>query len=106
MVYFQILHNILRDPMKRALEKQAMELTGTPGHENELPPFLRQIFDRGEVQGEARGKREALLRLLSRMGISITPEERARIDECTDLPTLDRWFDNAIGARAATDVFH
>jgi len=28
-----------------------------------------------------------------------------RIAACTDLATLDRWFDNALGAKTTADVF-
>jgi len=65
-----------------------------------FPPFAQQLIDRGEL----KGKREALLRLMTRMGIPLTEEERSRIEACTDAATLDRWFDNLIGAKTAADV--
>ena len=109
VVYFQILHDMLRDPMKRALEKLAMEQTSSPEYENQLPPFLREIFDRGKGEGEEKGKlegkREVLLLLLSRLGLGLSQEDQARIAACTEMATLERWFVNAIGAKAAADVF-
>lgn len=97
-VYFQIIYGALREPMRRALEKLNMDrqtLLKTP-----FPPFAQQLIDRGEL----KGKREALLRLMTRMGIPLTEEERSRIEACTDAATLDRWFDNLIGAKTAADV--
>jgi hypothetical protein len=59
----------------------------------------------GLAEGLATGKREALLRLLTRAGLVFTQEERARIAACADLATLDRWFDNALAAKTVADVF-
>jgi hypothetical protein len=97
-VYFQTIYDALREPMRRALEKLTMErqteLKGT------FPPFAQRLIDRGEL----KGKREALLRLMSRTGIALTDEQHARIEACTDAATLDRWLDNVIGAKTAGDV--
>jgi predicted transposase/invertase (TIGR01784 family) len=60
---------------------------------------------RGEIRGELKGLREALLRLIARAGISLTEDDRARIQACADATTLDRWLDNVLGAKTASDVF-
>jgi predicted transposase/invertase (TIGR01784 family) len=59
----------------------------------------------GHKSGLAEGKRDALLRLLVRVGIALTDGDRARIHACTDGALLDQWFDNALGATTARDVF-
>jgi hypothetical protein len=59
----------------------------------------------GLAEGLAQAKRAALLRVLSRAGIALTDDEQARIAACADLATLDRWFDDALGAKTAADVF-
>ena len=59
----------------------------------------------GLADGLAQGKKEALLRLLARAGLVLAQEEHERIAACTDLATLDRWFDNALGAKTAAAVF-
>jgi predicted transposase/invertase (TIGR01784 family) len=56
-------------------------------------------------EGIIEGKRGTLLRLLTRAGIALTEVDRARIQACTDAGTLDRWIDNVLGARTASDVF-
>ena len=105
-VYFQIIWDVLREPMQRALEALVMQRQ-TEGQTN-FPPFAQRIFERGihegELKGKLDGKREALLRLLTRAGISLNAEERKRIEECSDANTLDRWVDNVLGAKTATDV--
>ena len=97
-VYFQIIWDVLREPMQRALEALVMQRQ-TEGQTN-FPPFAQQIFERGAREG----KRDALLRLLTRAGIPLTEDERARVDACADPATLDRWIDNVIGARNASEV--
>jgi predicted transposase/invertase (TIGR01784 family) len=59
----------------------------------------------GHKSGLAEGKRDALLRLLARAGLPLTQAERERIAACTEIATLDRWFDNALAARTTDDVF-
>jgi hypothetical protein len=59
---------------------------------------------KGEIKGKLEAKRDAVLRLLMRAGITLTDDERARILTCADPATLDRWFDNALGAKSAADV--
>lgn len=46
-----------------------------------------------------------LLRLVKKAGITLTDDDRARVDACTDLAILDRWVDNVLGAKTAADVF-
>jgi predicted transposase/invertase (TIGR01784 family) len=63
----------------------------------------------GELKGELRGKLEArrdnLLRLLVHAGIVLTDDDRSRIAACLDPVVLDRWFERALGAKTAAEVF-
>jgi hypothetical protein len=105
-VYFQIIWNVLREPMQRALEALVMERQAEG--KAQFPPFAQQLIDRGKVQGLREGKleglHEALLRLLARAGIALTEDDRARIQACDDAATLDRWIENVIGAKTVADV--
>jgi len=117
-VYFQIIWDVLREPMQRALEALVMERQ-TEG-KIEFPPFAQKIFERGVHEGELKGLREgelkglregelkglrdALLRLLVRAEISLGEDDRARIQACADPATLDRWIDNVLGAKTAREV--
>ena len=58
----------------------------------------------GHKSGVADGKRDALLRLISRRGLALTEEERTRIVACTDEGTLEQWFDNALVASSAAEA--
>jgi hypothetical protein len=117
-VYFQIIYNALREPMRQALEALVMERQ-TEGKAT-FPPFAQKIFERGKLdglqeglregkldglrEGKLDGLRDALLRLVTRAGITLTEDDRARIDTCTDAATLDRWIENVLGAKVAADV--
>ncbi|WP_437547290.1 hypothetical protein WME97_45045 [Sorangium sp. So ce367] len=118
MVYFQVIWNGLREPMRWALEALVMErqIEG----EATLPPFVQKLIDRGKLEGlregelkgmregklegKLEGKRDTLLRLLARAGIVLSESERARVQACTDMATLDRWIDNVLGATTAIEV--
>jgi hypothetical protein len=81
-----------------------------------LPPFVQKLIDRGKLEGlregelkgmrggKLEGKRDTLLRLLARAGIVLSESERARVQACTDMATLDRWIDNVLGATTAIEV--
>jgi hypothetical protein len=52
-----------------------------------------------------QGIRQSLLRVAARRGITLTQDDLARIARCVDEATLERWLDNAIEAKTASDVF-
>jgi hypothetical protein len=63
-----------------------------------------RVDSTGVREGELKGKRDALLRLLARAGIALSEDQSARIWTCTDPALLDLWVDNVLGAKTATDV--
>jgi predicted transposase/invertase (TIGR01784 family) len=68
---------------------------------------IQQAREYGEAKfaaGEIKGKRDTLLRLLARAGVTLTEDDRARIEACTDVATLDTWVDNVLGAKTIADV--
>jgi len=101
-VYFQIIWNALREPMKRALEALVMERQ-TDGR-TKYPPFVQQIFERGQHEGKLDGLRGLLLRLIARAGLTLTEADRTRIQTCDDAEILDRWAENVLGAKSTADV--
>jgi hypothetical protein len=101
-VYFHIIWNALREPMRRALEALVMERQAEK--KMTFPPFMQRLIDDGTRAGELKGRREALFRLVARAGITLTEDDRARIAACDDPATLDRWVTNVLGAKTAADV--
>jgi len=67
--------------------------------------FIERIHDQGIAEGEARGKAEAVLKLLDARGLAPTDGQRQQVTSSTDSAQLDRWFDRAITASSAAEVF-
>jgi hypothetical protein len=96
--------------MQRALEALVMERQAEG--EATFPPFVQRIVDwalheeelKGRHEGELKGKRDTLLRLLAHAGITLTEDEVARVKACDDPTLLDRWVENVLGAKTASDV--
>jgi len=87
-----------------ALRGKVAEMIMNPAEEFELP-FERELREMCEAKGRAEGLKAALLKLVTRVGLALGDEERARIDACDDPAVLDRWLDNAFGAKTAADLF-
>jgi flagellar biosynthesis/type III secretory pathway protein FliH len=75
--------------------------------------FIEKIHDdgiaegkaEGIAEGEARGKAEAVLRLLDARGLAPSREQRELVSASADSAQLDQWFDRAITASTAAEVF-
>jgi hypothetical protein len=78
----QVLHSVLG-------EQRAEELMRSYGEE---------LIELGLQQGLARGRAEDILRILAARGVSVDDPARQRILTCTDLATLDRWFNRSLNA--------
>lgn len=106
-VYLHLIYRALREPIKKALEVLIMQQFA--GTEFELPPFAQKLIQRGELKGELKGKlqakREALLKLVTRAGVVLSQAQRALIDACEEPDTLDQWFDRALAAKNADEIF-
>ncbi|MFF3911175.1 hypothetical protein ACFYZJ_35710 [Streptomyces sp. NPDC001848] len=48
---------------------------------------------------------EDTLRILDRRDVPLTDADRERVTSCKELDTLTRWFDRAITAALAAEVF-
>jgi hypothetical protein len=68
-------------------------------------PYRSEFFDAAIEQGKAEGKAEDVIKVLNARGITITGDQREQVASCTDLGQLDLWFDRALSAATAADVF-
>ncbi|KII00473.1 hypothetical protein LP52_01195 [Streptomonospora alba] len=80
--------------------------------ENEARGFARGVargvaqgIAQGIAQGVAEAKAEDILRLLDSHGVDLSDGQRETIKTCTDIDRLDTWFDRALKATTARDVF-
>jgi flagellar biosynthesis/type III secretory pathway protein FliH len=79
--------------------------------------FIEKIHDEGIAEGEAKGKAEgkaegevrakaeAVLRLLDARGLALSGGQRQQVMSSADPAQLDIWFDRAITASTAAEVF-
>ena len=66
---------------------------------------LEQGRERGIVEGAIRAKAEGILKILDARRLQPTNDQRAQVNAATDLAKLDRWFDRALTADTAAEVF-
>ena len=93
----------LLDAQKEGLKK-GMEQGLEKGLEQGRDEGLKAGRDEGLKAGIRDGRRSALLDLLTLRGLSLTPEQRARIAACEDLDQLNAWFAQALHCQRADDL--
>lgn len=64
-------------------------------------PYVKVGIEQGAVAEAA----EKVLRLLDGRGLQLTDTQRAQVAASTDMSQLNLWFDRAISAETAADVF-
>ncbi|MFE9096574.1 hypothetical protein [Streptomyces sp. NPDC007264] len=67
--------------------------------------FTSWLSEEIRDEGRAEGRAADVLRILERRGIPLSDADRDRVTSCKDLDTLARWFDRAITAASAAEVF-
>ncbi|MGW7752236.1 hypothetical protein ACWGK6_11830 [Streptomyces violaceusniger] len=67
--------------------------------------LIEETFLKGKAEGEVHSRVEGVLRALEKRGIATPPETHDRITNCTDLETLDRWFDRAFTVSTTDELF-
>jgi predicted transposase YdaD len=65
---------------------------------------LQRGREEGREEGLLQGRAEYILRTLAARGVRVEGEERQRILSCTQVATLDRWFDRALTASTLSEV--
>jgi predicted transposase YdaD len=70
-----------------------------------LQKGMQQGMQQGLQQGEVKAKSEAVLKIIDSRAINVTAEQREQVTTCTDIAQLDEWFDNALTAETAADIF-
>jgi hypothetical protein len=58
----------------------------------------------GRLEGQLIAARAALRRVLARRQLTLSQNDDARIEACTELPTLERWLDQAVTAVSVSDA--
>ncbi|MGW1952426.1 hypothetical protein ACWCPI_06620 [Streptomyces sp. NPDC001920] len=72
-------------------------------------PLAQQVREEGIEQGIEQGMEKEraakVLQLLDLRGIPVPGWVRERVEACSDLDRLDAWFERALHARSAEDLF-
>ena len=108
-----LIYEALAESLRRKVDQMNLERVGPfqePVYVQKLKAMSKAEGEaegraEGEAKGEVKGLKAALLKLIARAGLTLSEEERARIDGCDDPAVLDRWLDNAYGAKTAADLF-
>lgn len=66
--------------------------------------LYKQGLEKGLEKGRLVQARSALYRVFGNRNLPLTEEEKARIEACTDLTTLERWHDMAVVALTAAEA--
>ncbi len=98
----------VRDAAGQALHS----VLGTQRAEELMRSYGEELIEQGRQQGLARGREkgraearsEDVVRILAARGVHVDDEARRRILSCTDLDTLDLWFERALHATTLSDV--
>ncbi|MFF3317245.1 hypothetical protein ACFYV5_17300 [Streptomyces sp. NPDC003035] len=99
--YAELLEIGLGDTPARKTWRNLMVGSFFPGRGT----LVEETYLKGKADGEAEGKAESVLRLLAGRGVPVPEVMAQRISGCTDSDTLDRWFDRAITAVHAEELF-
>ena len=82
-------------PIKALLDSAEAELATARALEAKGNPVIVDMKERGRAEGEARGRADALLTVLSARGFEVTEAVREQILATTDRDSLDRWLHRA-----------
>lgn len=81
--------------------RAALETLMQSGNYEYKSDFAREYFSKGHAQGRAQG----LLLALKLANYVVPTSLREHILQCTDVPTLDTWYERAKTAHALDDIF-
>jgi hypothetical protein len=91
------------DPEVEARRQQILEVLLEAS-----PQTQQQLIDKGLLEGRLEGRltatRASLRRVLARRQLTPSKDDDARIEECADLATLERWLDRAVTAVSISDA--
>jgi hypothetical protein len=72
------------------------------------PKARQELIDEGRVEGRLEGElthaRATLRRVLARRQLTVSQHDDVRIEATTDLPTLERWLDQAVTAASVAEA--
>ena len=101
-----IMLNLASDAARRRLETMMTTMEWKSDFiEGFVQEGLQKGMQQGMQQGEVKAKSEDVLKIIDSRAIKVTAEQREQVTSCTDIAQLDQWFDGALTAETAADIF-
>ena len=104
VVWFYGLLRGIVDDQRLLLLQEMIKMLNPWANFQPRTQWERESFSAGITEGEAKGEAKALLRILASRSLTVSDEQRRRIEQCTDTAQLERWIERALSARSVTDV--
>jgi predicted transposase/invertase (TIGR01784 family) len=101
----RVLNSIAAEQQSEDLMRTMGEALIEQGREQGREQGLREGLSKGLAEGRAKERAEAVLRILTAREVSVDEKARQLILSCSDLATLDRWFDRALKVTRFADLF-
>jgi hypothetical protein len=102
-----IIMNLASDAARQTLEAMmsTIDWTTHPFIESFKKEGIEEGRKEGRQTGLAEGKAEDTLKLIDARGIEVTKEQRGQVTASAGLTKLGKWFDRALTATTAEDIF-
>jgi hypothetical protein len=104
-VLLQYLYTVASETVQPTMMAVLKTVVGSQRTKELMQTWVEEQLERGRQQGEVTGRAGSLLRLLAGRRIHVDDQSRQRIMSCTDIATLDQWFDRAVNATQLSEVF-
>jgi predicted transposase/invertase (TIGR01784 family) len=98
------LHRVGDEAAQGRIQRVLQSVAGEQRAEEWMTTIAESLIEKGWAKGLAQARAEDVLRILSKRGISVDESARQRILGCTDMETLDQWFDRALTATRLSDL--
>jgi hypothetical protein len=100
------LATIILERASDAARRHLEELMKATEYQNDfIESYVKVGIEQGIARGAVADAADKLLRLLDGRGLHPTDAQRAQVAASTDMSQLNLWFDRAINAESADDVF-
>jgi hypothetical protein len=100
------LATIILERASQAAQRHLEELMATAEYKNDfIESYVQVGIEQGIERGAVADAAEKLLKVLDVRGLNPTDAQRAQVAGSSDLAQLNKWFDRAITATTAADVF-
>ncbi|MBO0821159.1 MAG: hypothetical protein J2P26_09945, partial [Nocardiopsaceae bacterium] len=94
-----IIMNLASDAARQTLEALMTTAEWT------THPFIEGFKKEGIQEGLAVAKAQDVLKIIDARGIKVTDEQRDQVTASAGVAVLDTWFDRALTATTADDIF-